>query len=114
MVHGEALLFERRQILLLEELESEIPAAGVSGGLAKVPVAGRTTPGELKTEVKRSPFWWHDPQFGSSSQPVRAGAPTSLMVPWHDWHCIDALPSAATAAPIAPRRQRVSEPGWHW
>ena len=55
---------------------------------------------------------------GSSGRSARrasrcaVGAPTSLIVPWQLWHCMASVPSAATAAPMAPRRQRVVEPGW--
>ena len=61
--------------------------------------------------VTASPVW-HAWQFGSSSQPVRLVAPTSAMPPWQSWHCMASVPLVATARPIAPRRQRVSPPGW--
>ena len=98
-----------------------MPAAGVFAFVAKRWFAGtRIVVPLVKTLVKRicpsfasaSPLWqaW---QLGSCSQPVRAAAPTALMLPWQLWHCITREPSPAfTAPPIAPRRQRVSEPGW--
>ena len=97
------------------------PAAGVSGLVAKVAstacahvARARRTPtcsGSGRCCCVAVPVWqlW---QVGSSSQPMRVGAPTALIVPWQLWHCIASVPSAATAAPIAPRRQRVAEPGW--
>ena len=72
-----------------------------------------------KTDVKRiAPAFdvavpvWQCWQVGSSNQPVRVAAPTALIGPWQFWHCIAIVPSAATALPMAPRRHRVSEPGW--
>ncbi|MBK9064312.1 MAG: hypothetical protein IPL89_14130 [Acidobacteria bacterium] len=43
---------------------------------------------------------------------MRPAAPTALIPPWQLWHCMSIDPSEATAAPIAPRRHFVSEPGW--
>ena len=54
---------------------------------------------------------WQAWQFGSSSQPVRAGFPTVNILPWQLWHCISIEPSGATAEPITPRRHFVVEPG---
>ena len=90
--------------------------------VAKVWLEGtRMCPGLSKTAVKRMaplllvavPLWqaW---QFGSCSHPVRVEAPTSDMEPWQLWHCMVAWPSVPTAEPMAPRKQRVEEPGWHW
>ena len=70
-------------------------------------LVNRIAPNELVAEPT-----WQAWQVGSSSQPVRSAAPTVSMPPWQLWHCISMDPSAATALPMAPRRQRVAEPGW--
>jgi hypothetical protein len=84
----------------------------------RVSAATRGFPAASKTDAKRicPEFFvavpvWHCWQVGSSNQPVRVEAPTTAMPPWQLWHCISIEPSAAVAAPIAPRRHFVSEPG---
>ena len=56
---------------------------------------------------------WQLPQLGSWNQPTRAEEPTWLMLPWQLWHCMAIDPSDAMAAPMAPRKHLVAEPGWH-
>src|SRR5512135_1561523 len=97
-----------------------MPEAGVFGFVANVALtAVRSLPVESKALVYRiCPLFceavpvWQFWQVGSWNHPWRVEAPTVLMRPWQSWHWIMKEASAATAFPIAPRRQRVTEPGW--
>lgn len=92
----------------------------MSGFVAKrLSAATRGLPEASKTDVKRicpelfvAVPEWHCWQVGSLSHPVLFAAPTADIRPWQLWHCISIEPSGAVAAPIAPRRHFVVEPGW--
>ncbi len=91
----------------VENRYSESPAAGASAVVANVgSTAARTWPGgvEYRRVADRAAVVRRGARVaalagGSSSQPMRPGAPTALIDPWQSWHWIASEPSAATASP---------------
>mgnify|MGYP000446855790 CR=1 FL=1 len=72
---------------------------------ATLTVQATASDGSVKSFSVRLPLKWQDWQFGSCSQPTRAGLPTLLMFPWQLWQPMAAVPSGFRALPMAPRRR---------